>query len=255
MSNINQAHKNLVLTEEAIKSHSKRMKKELAHHQLDLSLCETQNLFAKALGFNNFHELKNILNHYSNSSPNLKKIIFILSESDTICQTTSFFIKNLMKEHECTYFQSVSSLEEYQLKNQKIPHLIIMDESFVSKIEIKDSINVLLLHAGNKLDDTINNLFHKKEYDTLISYLKDYINEHLGQVDKKYWLMLLSIYKQKNEQIEFEKIALRYQNTIDLNSHITFESFHDLMFTNNYFVLNKPFSKYELRDTLEFILK
>jgi hypothetical protein len=55
-------HQNLVLTEEAIKGHCKRLNKELLEVGNNLSLCETQNLFSKALGFNNFHELKKILN-------------------------------------------------------------------------------------------------------------------------------------------------------------------------------------------------
>lgn len=54
-------HQNLILTEEAIKSHCKRLKKELKNLDKDLTLCEIQTLFSKSLGFNNFHELKTML--------------------------------------------------------------------------------------------------------------------------------------------------------------------------------------------------
>lgn len=54
-------HQNLVLTEKAIKAHCKRLQKELKNLNKDLSLGETQNIFAKSLGFNNFFDLKIIL--------------------------------------------------------------------------------------------------------------------------------------------------------------------------------------------------
>lgn len=56
-------HKNLALSEKAIKNHCKRLKKELQFYNQDLSLAETQQLFSKILGFTSFHELKNILHN------------------------------------------------------------------------------------------------------------------------------------------------------------------------------------------------
>jgi hypothetical protein len=54
-------HNNLVLTEKAIKNHSKRLKKEMMNYGNNLSLGECQKIFSKILGFNNFHELQSIL--------------------------------------------------------------------------------------------------------------------------------------------------------------------------------------------------
>ena len=54
-------HQNLLLSEKAIKAHSKRLQKELKNLNQDLPLTQVQNLLAKTFGFNNFHELKNIL--------------------------------------------------------------------------------------------------------------------------------------------------------------------------------------------------
>lgn len=61
-------HQNLVLTEEAIKGHCKRLKKELKNLNQDLPLTQVQNLFAKTLGFNHFHELKKVFNNESSSA-------------------------------------------------------------------------------------------------------------------------------------------------------------------------------------------
>lgn len=69
---------NLTLTEKAIKNHSKRLQTELKTFNQNLSLYESQNLYAKILGFNNFNELKNILNNniYSEMTIN-EKFIFV----------------------------------------------------------------------------------------------------------------------------------------------------------------------------------
>lgn len=54
-------HQNLILTEKAIKNHSKRLQKELKKFDPNLSLGEAQNLFSKSLGFNNWNHLSSIL--------------------------------------------------------------------------------------------------------------------------------------------------------------------------------------------------
>lgn len=70
-------HQKLILTEEAIKGHCKRLKKELKNLNQDLPLTQVQNLFSKSLRFNNFHELKNILYNQKEGIPDIvyKKII------------------------------------------------------------------------------------------------------------------------------------------------------------------------------------
>lgn len=54
-------HQNLLLSEKAIKAHSKRLQKELQQINKNITLGQVQNIFAKSLGFNNFYDLKNIL--------------------------------------------------------------------------------------------------------------------------------------------------------------------------------------------------
>lgn len=62
-------HKNLVLSENAVKRHCKRLQQLMKHYNQKLSLGEIQNLFSKTLGFNNFHELKQILNQEQQKNP------------------------------------------------------------------------------------------------------------------------------------------------------------------------------------------
>lgn len=55
------SHPNLVLTLKAVKSHSKRVQKEMANLGQIYSLGESQTLFAKFLGFSHYQELKKVL--------------------------------------------------------------------------------------------------------------------------------------------------------------------------------------------------
>lgn len=56
----------LVLTEKAIKAHSKRLHRELKDKGFELTLNEAQTLFSKSLGFNNFHDVKSVLKNEKN---------------------------------------------------------------------------------------------------------------------------------------------------------------------------------------------
>ena len=54
-------HQNLVLTEQAIGRHTKRLQKELAKFNHELKLSETQNMLSRILGMKDYHELKQVL--------------------------------------------------------------------------------------------------------------------------------------------------------------------------------------------------
>lgn len=78
-------HQNLVLTTDAINAHSKRLHKELKNRNIELSLSEAQQLLSKTFGFNNFHEMKRILdNNYDNTQLNL--VDKLLKEIDNYYQ-------------------------------------------------------------------------------------------------------------------------------------------------------------------------
>jgi hypothetical protein len=66
-------HNNLVLSEQAIKRHCKRLQKEMTSYNQNLSLGEIQNLFAKTLGFNNFHDLKSVITPTTVSSNSIEE--------------------------------------------------------------------------------------------------------------------------------------------------------------------------------------
>lgn len=68
----------LFLTEKAIKNHCKRLQKELKNYQQDISLTQSQKIFAKTLGFNHFYELKKILSADDNNK--IKDLEFTIYE-------------------------------------------------------------------------------------------------------------------------------------------------------------------------------
>lgn len=65
-------HQNLILTEKAIKRHSKRLQHELLKFNIDLKLTESQDMLSRIIGMKDFHELKQIFK-FENSS-NIKII-------------------------------------------------------------------------------------------------------------------------------------------------------------------------------------
>ena len=54
-------HQNLVLTEQSIGRHTKRLQKELAKINHELKLSEAQNMLSRILGMKDYHELKQVL--------------------------------------------------------------------------------------------------------------------------------------------------------------------------------------------------
>lgn len=127
----NMTQQNLVLTEKAIKNHCKRLKKELLNYQQDLSLCEIQNLFAKTLGFNHYHELKNILdkNNTIEYTQYEKFVIVILSLIlDNQRQLAFDYLNNYPKEGMDTFLMNVL-FDKYKdkLAQQTSSHTVIID--------------------------------------------------------------------------------------------------------------------------------
>lgn len=88
-------HQNLVTTEKAIKAHSKRLQKQLKLYNQELSLSESQALFSKILGFNNFQELLKIVN--------LNNVEFTAEEIESLSE--NLYKKNYKKHYENNYYK------------------------------------------------------------------------------------------------------------------------------------------------------
>lgn len=112
-------HSNLILTEKAIKKHCKRLHKEILEHTDFFSLGQTQNLFARTLGFKNFHELQEILENRIFSSFTIEeKFIFVIF-SLIIDNQKDFAFKVLKEYHHQEFNQNIIDLlfEKYQRRS------------------------------------------------------------------------------------------------------------------------------------------
>lgn len=134
----------LILTEKAIKNHCKRLQKELKNYQQDLSLTQSQQLFAKTLGFNHFYELKKILFHTSENLHNnlnftiYEKFVFVslmLIIDDQKDLAFSFidnyyedgineFLINILFDKYITYSINLENLNTYHSKEILILNLM-----------------------------------------------------------------------------------------------------------------------------------
>ena len=144
---------NLVLTEKAIKNHSKRLQKEVKTLDREISLCEAQNLFSRTLGFNNFHEVKAVLKNREGKLSGINTIYDFYRFIESI-ETKSDFIwllpngkieykphdKDLDDSNFITTSHYGFTLQDFQNVNN-----IISDRSDLVKFqELKDDDHILI---------------------------------------------------------------------------------------------------------------
>jgi hypothetical protein len=148
-------HQNLVLTEKAIKNHCKRLKKELSVLNPNISLGESQQIFSKALGFNNWNHLSKIINNGVEVNKEIREFLDIFNS----------FLKNNEESEEQEINQIKSLLEKEQ---NGLNHSI-------------ENFSLIKLTAGLSLIDYIirNNekIPHEFKYDKKEDY---YIGEFVG---------------------------------------------------------------------------
>lgn len=176
-------HQNLVLTEEAVKNHCKRLKKILHKHNTDLSLCEVQNLFTETLGFNNFHELKQVLNNHRNDEHPFQKIINNFKDKRNNEQAFFVFIEpkeKISAQLQASLKAYIYSLElDYKEQKITIENIDINENSCIvyldtesefailnkmNGITIDGCLSVLATNISHYLQDNNHQLFYHIEY-------------------------------------------------------------------------------------------
>lgn len=192
-------HQNLVLTEKAIKNHCKRLQQEMKRYKQELSLCEVQNLFARVLGFNNFHEVKSVLqtDSHENNSINIDdenqndfyKFIannekYSAKEKLDFFNTKKYFIdseediENIIKKN--SYYKDLaSSLTDQESKNQNMVLFYLNEDIEKDNLEkfIKKINNITIIKDYKKIIDKI--------FDAKAVNITKYMLKHASIVNKK----------------------------------------------------------------------
>lgn len=78
--------------------------------------------------------------------------------------------------------------------------------------------NGIKVSSSNKLFEEIATLFAEGEEKSALDILRQHIKDNKGEVDKKYWFMLLDIYQVNNQKAEFEKTALIFANQFNCSA-------------------------------------
>ena len=68
-------------------------------------------------------------------------------------------------------------------------------------------------YSNSSISETVATLFSEGDTDDALNRLRTYINENKGQVEKRYWFMLLDIYQTLDDEKSFEKVALLFANS------------------------------------------
>ena len=77
----------------------------------------------------------------------------------------------------------------------------------------KDNKNSATTYSNTSIEETVSTLFAEGDTDDALNRLRAYINENKGNVDKRYWFMLMDIYQILNDEKNFEKVALLFSNS------------------------------------------
>lgn len=248
--------KDINISIDTIKRHAKRLHKTLKNSELvtqPFKLTQAQEIFAQALGCNNWFELNEIL---KGEVEPIKPLVMIIDSSAIIRGAMGLFLST---HYRCVNAQTTKEALEYLELSKKVedtPCLILCDidmeggvpglsnngYSFIynqvkPKKKYKNTPVIFLtkdstvLPNGSKppefIDQHIDLLLLKGKIEQLIEYLKNYVNQHQGQVRDKYWNLLLKAYKDTGNEKEFNKIALKFSYTFTLPKP-QFESFNYL---------------------------
>lgn len=77
----------------------------------------------------------------------------------------------------------------------------------------KENKNIATTYSNTSIEETVATLFSEGDTEDALNRLRDYINENKGNVDKRYWFMLMDIYQILNDEKSFEKVALLFANS------------------------------------------
>jgi hypothetical protein len=187
-------HQNLVLTEKAIKNHCKRLHKEIIVYHKEFTLSEAQNLFARTLGFKNFHELKIILNNKKSASIN------------TIDEFYKF-IEDIEHKSDFIYLYPDGQIKylPYNSLEENVGFITINEYKFIN-LDWENILGMLLNH---------NDLMHLKDleyHDRLSLMFRKKINDNLSR-------NIIAQFFTHNNQVYAIKLIIQYYSVDQFTKH------------------------------------
>ncbi len=83
-----------------------------------------------------------------------------------------------------------------------------------SSLSMKESGNIRI-ESSSSLAEDLATIYSEGDINLVIDRLRNYLNQHKGAVDKRYWYMLMDCYQVSNNKVEFEKVALSFARLFD----------------------------------------
>lgn len=111
--------------------------------------------------------------------------------------------------------------------------------------------------SSSSLAEEIATLYSEGEHTTAIKILTDYLNENKGNVDKRFWYMLMDSYQFSNNKAAFEKVALAFSHKFETSPPSWFgqekETKNSMMAGKNILILEPLFKVEQTEKFKEFI--
>lgn len=192
-----------------------------------------------------------------------QKTCVIISHGEVIRESLKLFLSNSnsnsnsnsVTHYHCYTFDNVNDYRHYISFNPQKIDLIICDTDMVLDNDI--TCPIVYLSEQSKEDvfySLMCKLFLAGYLHEVIYDLKIYINLHLGQVNFKFWHLLLSACQKISNQSQFDRIAATFCHKFDLKEKFDFTTFiFEPENTTNQLLLSKPFSREDVNKIVSYI--
>lgn len=211
---------NLVLTEQAIGRHTKRLQKELKKINHDLKLSEAQNMLSRIIGMKDYHELKQVLKFEDKKEENTKE----KQEKD---------LNSILEQHNfITLEQAEQNLENFFAKGSIniILDFLNSNNPLIQKYIEENAIDYFIIAARNNklylLKTLINknlisfNLFSEEEIENLYWNLLAHNTESLECFNYVFYELNFPNQLSKNLVGSITHYLINNVNIIGLKNHL-----------------------------------
>lgn len=111
-----------------------------------------------------------------------------------------------------------------ELKNQssELKSTVLSDEiqEVLNSSNVTNKKDAKANNSNSSIEEHIATIFSEGFFEDALATLRDYINENKGNVDKKYWLMLLDILQILGDKDKFEAVSEKYSISFGISPPI-----------------------------------
>lgn len=263
----------LVITEKALKRHTKRLQQEMLQFKEDFKLSEAQNMLAKIFGTKDFNELNTLIKHNSNNPEDIldiKKDMNVIPKINTVplpeySQKAIDYLANFKPAWEKQFANHLDEINKKYLNMLSeiyyhFSYLYSSEDSKIQHLKNKQKIWDLLEYAILNQNIINFDLFNKEGYNLLELVLtvdlnspfiltlidKTCVDKHLYQNKN---VLYIALFKRKANKKNINAILKKIKRETLLENNL-YKDIINLMYfmSNDMFSINKFLEKININN-------